>query len=635
MQNKFILFSVIMFLLIFIWGSGAFVILMERILHDSSENRLIQNIEVKQLKLEALVNSEIAIVLKMADSPLIKRYFTNPADSLMEKMAFEELAAYRQAFATQSLFWINNIDHIFYSGEYHAYKIDPENPDNYWYYMTLYKTEVYNFNINYNPDLHVTNLWINAPVFNSEHIPIGMVGTGINLSDFIKKIYQDYTGTAEMYFFNAAGEITGAKNIDLVRNKVSIGTELGETGAHIFAETKNLTTREIKRFDTSTPGVVAAFGPVPALGWYITEIQHFGIGDSLKTGMTVLFAVMMIVILATFVVFNVFVAGLLNPLNKIIKRMGQITTDWNLTPQDVYNHDEIKTLGEFLEMTITMIHDKLKAERKAHESDIAKIRAEAAREAIISSIEYAGRIQRSLLPPECMFAGAFREYCVTWKPRDIVGGDIYWLKQFDDGVVLCVCDCTGHGTPGALLTMLIVSALENLTWTDSGKDTARIIWRLEQRFVEGFSLKANEPNKNSGDINGGCDIAVLFIARDGSITMSAGNMNLFVCDGMEVRRIKGQKIYIGEGLIKSRDEIKTVFIPANPDNKFYIASDGLYGQPGGKHGIPFGYEIFKKVILKNHYAELPVISARILEAFEEHRGTEPRVDDIELITFKP
>jgi len=68
----------------------------------------------------------------------------------------------------------------------------------------------------------------------------------------------------------------------------------------------------------------------------------------------------------------------------------------------------------------------------------------------------------SLLPETNKFEQAFADYSVKWEPRDIVSGDIYWIKSFDAGTMLCVCDCTGHGVPGALLTMLVVSAFEDM-----------------------------------------------------------------------------------------------------------------------------------------------------------------------------
>lgn len=255
---------------------------------------------------------------------------------------------------------------------------------------------------------------------------------------------------------------------------------------------------------------------------------------------------------------------------------------------------------------------------------------------IMSGIDYARRIQKNMLPTDSVFKKTFSDYSVIWSPRDIVGGDIYWLKTFDKGTVLCVCDCTGHGTPGALLTMLVVSAFEDMVNENNCNDTAQILWNLEQRLIGVFSVTAGtEEKSDTVAVRDGCDLAVLYIAKNRSVTISAGHTHVFVCDGKEVNRIRGQRLFVGEGKIKSKEDINVINIPANPDNKFYIASDGLFDQMGGTPPNPFGYKQFMRIILDNHNEKQSMISARIWEAFESYRGEQPRRDDFELITFKP
>jgi len=575
LHGRVIIFSVILFLFIFSVGSLAFITIMGRFLLNNTGQELVKTVELKRLRLEAAVDSEIAIALKMADSPLIKRHFLDPGNRELEKMAFEELNAYRRAFSANSVFWVNDIDKIFYSDDFDSYLVDPLHEDNYWYNMTMYKTEVYNFNINFNPDLDVTNLWINAPVFDNDNNTIGIVGTGINLSDFIKDLYNDYAGTAVFYFFNDALEITGAEDIALVSGKTGINDKLNLYWDDISAVIDDTADGAIKYINTREVRGVAVIGRIPLLGWYVCAIQHVSIADSLNTSMTFLFIAMMIVMMI--VIISIFAV---------------------------------------------------------HESKLDKSRAEAAREAVISSIEYASKIQKNLLPGNNIFDEAFSDYSIIWKPRDIVGGDIYWIKNFEGGTVLCVCDCTGHGTPGALLTMLVVSIFESTVNSENYKDTSQIIWELEKRLVTVLNVKANNDDTQSLNIKDGCDLAVLFIAKDGSVTTSSGCTHVFVCDGKNVMRIKGQRIYVGEGRIKNKEEIKTVNIPVNPENKFYIASDGLFDQPGDQGPYPFGYDAFMEIILKNHKKDQSAVSGRVWEAFEDFRGNTPRVDDFVLVGFK-
>ena len=264
-------------------------------------------------------------------------------------------------------------------------------------------------------------------------------------------------------------------------------------------------------------------------------------------------------------------------------------------------------------------------------SKTEKVQLEDTSEAMFASIDYARNIQVNLLPSKELFGSIFSDYSVIWKPRDVVGGDIYWLKRFPEGSVLCVCDCTGHGTPGALLTMLVVSSLENAVLAGNCRDTANIIWQVEKRLAEVF--KVNERTDKS--IKDGCDISIMYIANDGSLTMSAAYMNIFVCDGKTVKRHRGQKIFVGEGKLQNKDQIKSVYIEPNPNNKFYIASDGLFDQPDGIKDIPFGYKRFEKIILENHSKRQAAISEIIWDNFEDYRDLEARVDDFTLISFMP
>jgi len=258
---------------------------------------------------------------------------------------------------------------------------------------------------------------------------------------------------------------------------------------------------------------------------------------------------------------------------------------------------------------------------------------------LIDSINYASVIQKGILPKDAVFAQAFADYSVIWNPRDTVGGDIYWVKNFDKGALLAVCDCTGHGVPGALLTALTVSSLEEIVDEDSCADPASVIYMLDQKLARIFEAETGadtgEKGKRKIHIKNGCDLAVLFIAKDGEVTIASGNINVFICDGSEVSRIKGQRIYVGEGKLKSSEDVNTTMIPASANNKFYISSDGMYDQVGGTHGNSFGYTTFKKLILDNHNETQNSISDKIWNAFEAYRGNHIRLDDFELITFRP
>ncbi|MDR2596717.1 MAG: diguanylate cyclase [Treponema sp.] len=359
MRRRFIVFSSILFLLIFIPGSVTFIILMDQIQFDNAGHKLMQTIEIERLKLEASINSEIAIALRMADSPLIQWHFLNPEDEDIKQIALGEIAGYRRAFTGKNVFWVGDKDKKYYFNNEYVYTIDPSVESSWWYNSIMKSQSPYSLNVNFDVGLKRTMVWVNAPVPGNDHKPVGIVGTGINVSDFINAINYNNSDTEdELYFFNAAGEIIKAKSIDLVEKKANITGVLGVTGYEILDRAKEIKTGEIGYFKTKTKKQIIAItsipiSAIPALNWYIIAVRPVTIADFLHTGMAILFGIMMTVIMLVFVLFNIFITIMLEPLNQIVKTINQTFAEWELNPKEGEHHkDEVGTFREFFHLTI-------------------------------------------------------------------------------------------------------------------------------------------------------------------------------------------------------------------------------------------------------------------------------------------
>ncbi|MDR2181312.1 MAG: methyl-accepting chemotaxis protein, partial [Treponema sp.] len=331
-------------------GAGTFVIAMRQMVRRSAGLELSRLLETKRLALESQVNAEIAIALKMAGSPIIQRYFLDPGDPLLESFAFEEIAGYRQAFAGNTLFWVSDADKRFYSDDAYSYTIDPENPADYWYKMTLYETEVYNFNINYNVHLNKTMLWINAPVI-VDGTPIGIVGTGIDLSGFIDSVYTGFdTQTIDLYLFNEQEEITGAEDSSLIINKVHIADHIGPGGDKIAAAARALDEKASASFMHGHGE--ASVIRIPLFDWYMAAIMPFTFSMYTSSSMPLIFAAVLATVFVVLLVFNLFIIKTLKPLRDTIRVLDGIAADWDLTRRlDVRGRDEFGELAEFFNMT--------------------------------------------------------------------------------------------------------------------------------------------------------------------------------------------------------------------------------------------------------------------------------------------
>jgi len=343
-RRRLLIFSAVLFLLILTGGSAVFFITMRDIIRDSVGHELARSLEIERIKLESSVTGEIAIALKMAGSPLIIKHFLNPSDAELQKIAFDEIAGYRRAFGSNTVFWVSDVDKKFYSDDKYVYTVDAKDPSNYWYPMTMNETDKYNFNINYNEHMKKIMLWINAVVKDDKGKSVGIVGTGIDLSGFTEAIYKGYAGKADLYFFNALDEVTGAKNTELITEKKKIDAALGdELAKEISAIAKGLGKEETKTISTDAGEI--SITAVPTLEWYAFAVLPIT-RDDYNTSMTAFFVVVLALIALIFIVFNIYIFSMVDPLRNMARALRQTAIDWDLTRRlPVRRYDEIGTVS--------------------------------------------------------------------------------------------------------------------------------------------------------------------------------------------------------------------------------------------------------------------------------------------------
>jgi len=311
-KRTFILFSFIFFLLISLIAITAFAISARQINHSFIEQQLSVASETIRLRLASIVNSELALVRKLADTPVIRQYFMNPSNSELEILARDELNEYQEHFDLKVVFWVNDMDKIFHSTGNEPYIIDPDDPVSYWYNLTLFRTERYNFNINYNPNMQQINLWINVPVFvekEGKNKPLGMLGTGIDLtefSDFIVNAYKDFDENIATYTFNKFDEITSAVNYDLVYNKTRLDEHMGDTGKEILEIARKLTGRESHYFIYDDK--IFLVSSIPEMEWFLAVSYPLPGLFAINRSMNTVFFSMLFLLLFILIIINIYIA---------------------------------------------------------------------------------------------------------------------------------------------------------------------------------------------------------------------------------------------------------------------------------------------------------------------------------------
>lgn len=254
-------------------------------------------------------------------------------------------------------------------------------------------------------------------------------------------------------------------------------------------------------------------------------------------------------------------------------------------------------------------------------------------EEIIDSIKSAERIQKNVLPTRECLDSLFEDHFVLYKPKSIIGGDIYWTSRVDNKVVVSAIDCTGHGVRGALLSMLAVAFLHEIVNENRITKPSFILNDLSNRFV-----KVLRQSEASADIKDGADISLCLIDYDTKTIEFAGiNNTLYLVRDGHMIEMKTEKSRFH---FDSEHEFKNHTQQFDKGDKLYLFSDGYADQFGNIYGFgdsigkKFNYKQFRQLIAE--IQNLPMAEQeKILDnTIEYWKGNLEQVDDILVMGFE-
>jgi serine phosphatase RsbU (regulator of sigma subunit) len=254
---------------------------------------------------------------------------------------------------------------------------------------------------------------------------------------------------------------------------------------------------------------------------------------------------------------------------------------------------------------------------------------QAQKEEITSSIEYASRIQRAMLPMEDIYRKNFSEHFIIFRPRDIVSGDFYWIGEDEKHIYLTVADCTGHGVPGAFMSTLGMSTLHEIITNQKNLSAALILNLLRQKI----KISLHQTGKE-GEAADGMDIAFCVIHKDKKKLEFAGAYNpLLIFQNGEFREFKADRmpigIYYGEKETFTNNEIKI-----SKGDVLYVFSDGLCDQMGGPDGKKFKMANLKKLLAEIYHKPLSEQKEIIESEFIKWKGSYAQIDDVSIVGVK-
>jgi len=247
------------------------------------------------------------------------------------------------------------------------------------------------------------------------------------------------------------------------------------------------------------------------------------------------------------------------------------------------------------------------------------------KKAITDSIKYAKRIQSAVLPSPAYINNILSDYFTIYKPKDIISGDFYWVREIEGLKIVIVADSTGHGVPGALMSMLGITLLNEQFRTFGIRKPGEILGHLRNKVKEILAQEGSVSDQKEG-----LDMAIVIIDQENKELQYAGaNRPLFQFrkrDDYELYVTKGDKQPIGVNW--EEKEFTNHVIKLQEQDSFYIFSDGFVDQFGGAKRKKFKTRNFKKLLLSVQSESMENQGKLIEEAFDTWRGNNEQIDDV-------
>ncbi|HEY8937332.1 MAG TPA: PAS domain S-box protein [Cyclobacteriaceae bacterium] len=278
--------------------------------------------------------------------------------------------------------------------------------------------------------------------------------------------------------------------------------------------------------------------------------------------------------------------------------------------------------SEKLESVLVVSHDI--TERKLIELEIQNKNKK-----INDSINYAKRIQNAILPNDRVINKALPDSFILYKPRDVVSGDFPWFVQIKEDIFIAAVDCTGHGVPGALLSLIGYFLLNDIVRSRKITEPGKILDLLDEGVTTTLRQDEDAATKD------GMDIALCKINTAERVVEYAGaHRPLYVMKAGVMEEVKGNKFPIGGGIFKNQTNFTNTKINLDKGDSIYFSSDGFPDQFGGPEGRKFGPKKTREIIERVHKSSMTEAVEVFDNEWEGWRGEHKQTDDVLLIGIK-
>ena len=269
---------------------------------------------------------------------------------------------------------------------------------------------------------------------------------------------------------------------------------------------------------------------------------------------------------------------------------------------------------------------------------VANMQAEKNRQ-IMHSIDYASVIQRALLrPSDLALSDTLDDAHLEWQPRDVVGGDFYHFARYDDGWFAAIADCTGHGVPGAFMTLISSSTLAQALQQHGPRDPARLIGEVNRGVKTMLGQLEERGNRAGHESNDGMDAAFMwFDHASRRLSYAGAKLALYQLDpgAPAVQSIDGERMGVGYVDTPLDFAWTNRQIAVAEGSLLLVTTDGLIDQIGGPKDIAYGKRRMRELLLARRTECALHLGQALLDDFGAWQGAQPRRDDLTFFCFRP
>lgn len=245
---------------------------------------------------------------------------------------------------------------------------------------------------------------------------------------------------------------------------------------------------------------------------------------------------------------------------------------------------------------------------------------------VLSSITYAKRLQEAILPPDHYVKTYLPSSFIFYKPKDIVAGDFYWMERRDDILFIAAADCTGHGVPGAMVSVICSNALNRAVLELGITEPGKILDKTRELVLETFS-------RSDKEVKDGMDISLATInTNTKEIKWSGANNPLWYISNGKLIEVKANKQAIGK--TDNPLPFTTHSFQLNKGDSFYLSTDGYADQFGGVNGKKLKKKALKEMLLQNSLLSPTQQKEKLESSFNNWMGTLEQIDDVCMIGVK-